>query len=148
MATSLDRAYMSLVAAGVNALVDNGLSLSYESLSWFEQNATVLAPEEQKPIDAQFTIGDVPCVATCSGRGLGEERITILYRSTNLARAKQINDCGNPSLGKGTAAKVTLERWKGPFIRKRYRGDFRCKHVDRATLSGIGVQPQGFQTRI
>ena len=74
MASSTDRAYTSLVAAGVNALIENGLNLSYESLSDFEKNALCLEPEEQKPIDVHFSIGDVRCVATSAGRGLFSSR--------------------------------------------------------------------------
>jgi hypothetical protein len=148
MPSLTDRAYTSLVAAGVNALIENGLNLSYESLSDFEKNALCLEPEEQKPIDVHFSIGDVRCVATSGGRGLGEERITILYGSTDLKRAKYINDCMNPSLGKGTAVKVTLERWRGPVIRKRNRSGFRCARADKAVLVNVQVQPMGYETRL
>ena len=144
MSLLTERAYASLVASGVNALVEHGLNLSYESVSDFEKQ--ILTMSDEPGVDAHFAIGEVRCVATSKPAGCGEERITILYGSSNLTRAKQINGCSNARFGTSTAARVTLERWNGPYIMDRQRGDFRCTRVDKATLASLDVQPQGYET--
>ena len=143
------RAFEALALGGTNALIANGLNTAYESVSAEQKKSLHMTDEDG--VDTSFVLNGINCVATSKPSGCGEERITVLYNSTNLQYAKKLNLCATLFWRtKGiTAVQVTLERKRGPYIMKAGRKRRICKNVFKSkkneveALSRLNIQPNG-----
>lgn len=141
------QAFDTLVAAGVNALVDAGMHLDAARVS--AEQRVALGMTEEDGVTATFDLHGVPCVACSKPAGCGEERILILYNSDDRDKARRHVQCANVlnTYAQGvTAAKVTLERERGPYVMQTNLGKraFRCTQADMTTLASHAVAPYGY----
>lgn len=142
------QAFDNLVAAGTNALVVAGLSLRYDDVS--EEQRTCLCQTDEDGVCTTFDIDGVASCAASRPSGCGEERIVVLYDSTDLQVARQAVRCAfyrKPGL---TFTKVTLERKRGPYIMDTRMGRYTlsCSRAHEQLLSRVPtVAPMGYALR-
>ena len=140
------RAYENLVAAGTNALCAAGLSLSYADVSEEQKEALGMTGEEGYTVE--FEIDEVPCVAVSKPAGAGEERILVIYNSSDKDLALSLVGCpqGLKLVKNGAVAKFTLERKTGPYIMREPLTicNFRSTNTSNAVLDDMEIQPYGY----
>ena len=108
------QAFHTLVTAGTNALIDAGLT--FDNVSEEQKISLTMTAEG---FTAQFEMNGVPCVAVSKPTGCGgEERILVLYNSTDIHTALKYVRCSFSLLhdkSGTTMARFTLERKNGPY---------------------------------
>ena len=80
------RAFENLVAAGTNALLDAGMPLRFDDVSEEQKQSATETKEEG--VHSLFKIDGVESCAVSVPCGFGEERIVVLYDSTDLGVAR------------------------------------------------------------
>lgn len=141
--SAAEKAYKALVVSGTNALCASGLSLKYADVSDEQKSCLVMTAEDGHT--TQFSIDGVPCVAVSKPAGAGEERILVMYDSSDLKTASEDVKCTAPLRGK-TAVKFTLERERGPYIMKQRHSNLsrRLSKVHKQTLCNKSMKPNGY----
>ena len=144
------QAFLNLACAGTNALIEEGMSLRFEDVS--DEQKTCLGQTEEAGVITVFDFDGVMSCAASKPSGCGEERIVVLYDSTDVEIAQMAARCGfylmHDSSGI-TMAKATLERQRGPYImnepgRRIDRDAFRCRRAHLAMLLNTPVVPNGY----
>lgn len=138
----------ALYVRALNALVENGLDLSYDSIGEEERNHLSMSQAPQR-VTCQFDIEGVPCVATCRPTGCGEEKVVVVYNSHDVEKAEDLCrvGCTIQHLRPGiTAGTFQVERRRGPYIMSTPPrcDNFRCTRLDHARLRGVHFEPNGF----
>ncbi len=143
------QAFLNLIAAGTNALIEEGMSLSFEDVS--DEQKVCLTQTEEAGFTTVFDFGGVRSCATSKPSGHGEERIVVLYDSTDVNTAQ---DAVGGALylmhvtSNITMAMATLERERGPYIMDQRRIDsstFKCRRAHLEILSNAVVVPNGYE---
>lgn len=141
------RGRQSLFVSALNALIDNGLDLSYDSIEEAERRPSMNhAPQR---ITCQFSIQGIPCITTCRPDGYGEERVAVIYNSNDAPLVEHICQVGNaiqllrPGI---TAGLFYVERESGPYIMSTRTSinNFRYTRPDLQRLVTVVVEPNGF----
>ena len=130
------------------------MSLRFEDVS--EEQKECLTQTDEEGVHALFDIGGVASCAASRPSGRGEERIVVLYDSTDLDVARTAARCAlylKYDTSGVTMAKVTLERQRGPYImdpagsRRLDKDTFRCTREHERLLSSLAVAPRGYAMR-
>jgi len=146
------QAWENLVAVGTNELCAAGLSLAYADVS--DDQKKCLGMTEEAGYIASFNIGEVPCVAVSKPDGCGEERIVVMYNSSDVNRALNLVKCAGSLTWRGwknstkdvAIAKCTLERQRGRYIMESSLDNwhFTCSNVNKYELNRLSIQPEGY----
>lgn len=138
----------ALYVSALNALIDHGLNVSYDSIGAEERNDLSINHVPQR-ITCHFDLEGVPCIATCRPVGCGEEHVAVVYNSNDAELAEHLCRVGNSMtyLRAGiTAGSFYVERKRGPYIMSTpmKRCNFRYTRLDSQRLRNVVVEPNGF----
>ena len=111
------QAFINLIAAGTNALIDAGMCLRFEDVSDEQKNC--LGQTKETGVTSVFYCDGVMSCAASKPSGCGEESIVVLYDSTEIEIAQRAAQTALYLLHDTsgiTMAKATLERKTGQHV--------------------------------